>query len=233
MRIGSWLTTVASDSVSVGETTLPGVRVARPILPSMGEMMSVYPRLISSIRTAACAPSSEALEVRSCAWALSSATWVPAPVCRSSRARCRETLAFSNCAWAEATLARDCSSAASKGARSMRNSTLPAFTSWPSWKARSWMKPVMRARMSTRFTASIRPVNSELSVTGRRSALATPTAGGPPAPGPGCAFAAPPNSVEMHRMARAISRIGHASIYCGARCARQFPQASRWCCAAG
>ncbi len=109
----------------------------------------------------------------------------------------------------------------------MRNSTLPARTSWPSWNARSWMKPVMRARMSTRLTASMRPVNSAVSVTGRRSARATPTAGGPPPPGPpGCASAVPAASNSKQVMASAMRRISLEARIDGAGCARGMRQAS-------
>ena len=54
----------------------------------------------------------------------------------------------------------------------------------PSRNRRSCRKPVTRARILTRSVASTRPTNSMVSVTGRRSATCTPTAGGPW--GPNC-----------------------------------------------
>ena len=171
-------------------TRLPSVTSLRPILPAIGERISVYSRLRRASASCERAPFRSACAVRKFWRRCSASCSVPDPVRRNCSARSTSACANSTRACALVSVACACSMASRYGRWSIVNRRSPALIMAPSVKCTRSRYPCTRARISTDPTASKRPMKSSVSWISLTTGLATVTGGGG-AFGPPCADAMP------------------------------------------
>src|SRR5580658_9951436 len=145
--------------------------------PEIGAVTRVKSRLSAATSSAACAASTFACPCSRPDVRVSNSSCEIACCARSFVARSRSERASISCERACASCARALSRSATYGLGSMTNSTSPLRTSLPSLKLTDEIYPDTRGRISTRSTASKRPVNSPESVTLREIVVATVTCG--------------------------------------------------------